>query len=111
MTLALAVAVAVTGFEAVPMGLMLMLLVIITVGMTPQRRKPRWFMRMRHSASILPLPDALRTKDVVDCRGTVRVSVQPALHGLEHSAVGLIVHVTDSGVVEDAQTVVCDFCF
>ena len=41
----------------------------------------------------------------------VRAAPNPVLHSLEHRAVGLIVHVPESGVVEDTHAVVQNFMF
>lgn len=89
---------------------LLMLLVVITVGITPQRRKPRWLVSMRHAACIFPVLNALGAEDVVDGRSTIWLRVQPALDGVEHGPVCFVVHVADRRVVEDAQTVVYNLC-
>jgi hypothetical protein len=58
------------------------------------------------SLVVLPSLHTFRAKNVVQVRASVRFRVHPGVDSLEHDAVGFVVHVSHSGVVEYSHAIV-----
>lgn len=63
------------------------------------------------STVVLPRFHTLRTEDIIQVRTSVLTGMYPRLHRLKHSAMGIVAHIPDSGVVEHPQAVVDDLLF
>lgn len=76
-----------------------------TMVLTSEGGKSTMAVRVRLAASILALLYAMGAEDVADFRGAVGLLVDPALDGVEHGAVGFVVHIAHGWVMEYAQAV------
>lgn len=66
---------------------------------------------VRNTTGVLTRPDTLRAEDIIQVGTAIGTRVGPILNSLEHCSVGLVVHIPENRVMEDAQTIVENLVF